>query len=387
MDENTIQPAPFPLHYTISRGGQVTSVTVADWEQLRSLRTEVELLRAVHQSLTEEGAILSDSLTEASLADDQRDLAGVIADALHPLVHEVADQIDREFPQLCVEGFPTLLGAEAEQLVRAAIQAGVAISEVQAALEPDVSEEEEVDDYTEEAATLDELLDLTSSTVESMADLVSGQFAMTTNNMNQDVTPFDPSHDPSLERSPDDSHPATVELSSASNSTPPDAVELGTSVAASSSNMELNSCTPDEKSLNGEWSSIVPERAVAALDEIERGIRKLSGILSTEVNQQWDQSRQIFDDIQAASRSIQDARQLAESYIAEITRFKEEARIGRDESEVARREAKLFREDARKSKERAENNAAIAELAATQSQQEIENLRLHLPSVSPSGPR
>ena len=101
-----------------------------------------------------------------------------------------------------------------------------------------------------------------------------------------------------------------------------------------------------------------PERAEQVVSEIEAGIRKLAGILSSEVNEQWKKAESAFHEVVGLRGRTEQAYQNTSAMLAQIAHLKEEMEIARDDAEVARREAKLLRDDARRAKERAEAAAA-----------------------------
>ncbi len=122
-----------------------------------------------------------------------------------------------------------------------------------------------------------------------------------------------------------------------------------------------------------------PNRAEHAVSEIEKGIRRLAAILSTEVAEQWRQARETFERIEAARARTLEAERKAAGMLEQIARLKEETRIARDDVDVARREARLLRQDARTAKERAEASANAAEAAADQANREANHARRRAP--------
>lgn len=113
-----------------------------------------------------------------------------------------------------------------------------------------------------------------------------------------------------------------------------------------------------------------PDRAEEAVAEIEKGIRKISGILSGEVQAQWDRAKHAFDDIAGTQKGLDDAGQKAEELLKEIAQFHDESKKAHDEMESMMRDARQYREDAKQAKRRADNSADAAENSADQASQE-----------------
>lgn len=118
-----------------------------------------------------------------------------------------------------------------------------------------------------------------------------------------------------------------------------------------------------------------PERAQQAVVEIEKGIRKIAGVLNTEVNDQWKTAQQSLEQINDVQTNVNQSEQNVETMMLEITQLKEEIQTIRDEADTARQEARQYREEARIARERAVASAEMAELAADQANKEVENAR------------
>ena len=119
--------------------------------------------------------------------------------------------------------------------------------------------------------------------------------------------------------------------------------------------------------------AFTPEAAEQAVADIEQGLRKLTQLLNTQVNDQWRHASDALQEIMQQRDELSTRQQQVDEVLAELARIKEEASIARDDAELARREAKLFREDTLRAKERADTSAAAAELAANQARQEAEH--------------
>lgn len=100
--------------------------------------------------------------------------------------------------------------------------------------------------------------------------------------------------------------------------------------------------------------------------DIETGIGKLAGVLSTEVHEQWRRARSAFDQTVATRAQADQACREACHMLKQISRLEEQARVASDRAAEARREAELLREGARRAKLRADASATAAELAADQ---------------------
>ena len=124
-----------------------------------------------------------------------------------------------------------------------------------------------------------------------------------------------------------------------------------------------------------------PDRAERAVGEIEAGIRKLAGVLTNEVNDQWGSAKVVLEEVQSIRSQLGQANEHSRQILDELNRMKEQVGIARAETDIARREARLFREDAKRAKERADRSADAAEQSANNTTVERENA---LASESPS---
>ena len=119
-----------------------------------------------------------------------------------------------------------------------------------------------------------------------------------------------------------------------------------------------------------------PEGAVQAVVQIEKGIRKLAGVLRTEVSERWNSAKEALEDTTSTRERIDAACERAHAVLEEITQLRDGAQDERNETDAARREARSFREDARRVKERAETSvAAAAEFATDQAAREAGTVR------------
>lgn len=106
----------------------------------------------------------------------------------------------------------------------------------------------------------------------------------------------------------------------------------------------------------------------AASSDIEAGIGKLAGFLSTEIDEQWRRARSAFDQTVATRAKADQACREACTMLEQISHLEERARLAGDHAAEARREAELLREGARRAKLRGDASATAAELAADQAQ-------------------
>lgn len=129
-------------------------------------------------------------------------------------------------------------------------------------------------------------------------------------------------------------------------------------------------CHPSDVNPSNEIHS--PERAEQAVTEIEKGIRKISGILSGEIQAQWDRAKQACEDITGTQKSLDEAGRKAEELLEEIAQFKDEMKSARDEMESVMREARQYREETKQAQRRADASAEAAEKSADQAAQEAQ---------------
>ncbi len=117
--------AGLPETYFVPRDGAFLRVTAFDPNQLRRLRTELELLRRIRRRVrtcdTRPAADLVNRYTDA----DRAELSRIVRDASHPAVQEMIDLFDREFPEIRKDIMMSVVNDESENIVQEAAEAGV----------------------------------------------------------------------------------------------------------------------------------------------------------------------------------------------------------------------------------------------------------------------
>lgn len=118
--------ATLPRSFNVPCGGATSTVCVNDMEQLRSLRTEMELLRHVKRICDAQS--LTPRLDEALHFSEpkQLELLNILADAMNPLVEETVATIDQDFASLRKEIVMSVVNDEAKNIVHEAQEIGVA---------------------------------------------------------------------------------------------------------------------------------------------------------------------------------------------------------------------------------------------------------------------
>jgi len=115
----------------------------------------------------------------------------------------------------------------------------------------------------------------------------------------------------------------------------------------------------------GVSAAVTPAAGItAASGEIEAGIGKLAGVLTTEIHEQWRRARSAFDQTVALRVKADQACREACAMLKQISRLEEQTRLACDRAAEARREAEVHREGAREARLRADASASAAELAA-----------------------
>lgn len=214
-----------------------------------------------------------------------------------------------------------------------------------------------------------------------------------------DATNTDPDTDPDLNPTPDQSQTPTIETADAGTGIT-DATEFqedqpAPDNSAAGIEAQLDACldtkandpvtdegytheteeapyVPVEESAATTFDDASPfaeytaDKATAAVEEIERGIRKLADVLNNDVSTQWKKAQDAFVEVMEARTKAGTLHQEATQMTSEIARLKEEIEIARDDADIARREAKLMREDALQAKRRAEDFANAAQRCANE---------------------
>ena len=411
-----------PQSFTVPRDTRLVEVTACDWDQLRWVRTELELLRRIRRCVLRgfAASVRVDRAASKRYSPAAREeLAAILCDACHPVVDETLTSIDRQFGRLRREIMMSAVNEEAENIVQEGVESG-AIDP--GSMTPDAPnpENESLDgagsaDIHEalaqaEAALADAAVGLASEplptpqqpnesspTADAFPEPVEAEEASCETDVAEaacsepealsecpSVEPTDSADPPHDVDAPQDNNAlqdqdsdaphgvsAKVPEETSSEVAPSDALaetsEDPTDIAAST---EAHDATVDSQptSENAEAfdGSFTPERAERAVEEIERGIRKLASVLSTEVSEKWTHANTALQEVAQTGTRIEEVHAKALQALSDLNRLKDEAQIARMEADVARREAKLFREDAKRAKQRAETSAAAAELSADQ---------------------
>ncbi len=408
--------------YLVPRNGTLESVNVGDHDDLRKLRTELEILRRIARSVT----ALRLTPPQANTEDTElhQELYNALNDATNPVVEEVVALIDTQNPDLRKELFMSVVNEEAENIVQEAIESGVATpTETTTVEKPESAVVEEApnspaeqvppvetnqDTPVNEVAAADlpveEALaqaqeELTKAVESAQADDVAtpdqdvsapGQDETASDDANAEpvaeaitepeTADVDTSEATSeidnaneLEQDEIDCHDATADLeaqldaclSAEADATPdePTDPEPFASNATEESFVDLPPTMASNHSSPQEYTA---DKATAAVEEIERGIRKLADVLNNDVSTQWKQAQDAFGQVMEARTKAGAMHQEVTQMTREIARLKEEIEIARDDADVARRETKLMREDALQAKHRAEDLANAAQQYATE---------------------
>lgn len=135
------------------RDGTLVRVTPCDADELRIVRTELELLRRIGRKATrsqrapqQPGAM--------SFADVERDdLRRIIADADHPALEEMIALFDKEFPETKKEIIMSAVNEESENIVQDAVESGAMkdAAAPEASAEPDTTAAIAIDAPIEDA--------------------------------------------------------------------------------------------------------------------------------------------------------------------------------------------------------------------------------------------
>lgn len=302
-------------------------VAVGDRDALRALRTELELLRRVER-MTSPGRLSGVALSEAKYtSEDRRELAEILGDARSAKVQACMAIVDQEFDDLRKELLMSVVHEQAEKLAHEMAESGVAFDAVDKA-----------------PPTVEQALDAAEAELAKIVAL-TGMSPMPEARVPESATIVTPTVEP--------------------QSTPVEAVgeaAMPVAVAAAPAPAPAPAAVPQQVRSVGEAFS--PERAEQVVSEIEAGIRKLAGILSSEVNEQWKKAESAFHEVVDLRGRTEQVYQNTSTMLTQIAHLKEEMEIARDDAEVARREAKLLRDDTRRAKERAETAATTAHAAA-----------------------
>lgn len=325
----------FPRTYFVPRDGRLARISVQDHGGFEKVRAELALLQRIDRLVRAVQLGGSGALTLALPPAHLVELKAILDDARNPIVELMIQLIDREFG-ITHKG-TTMSDAKddagsvnqpEEQPAAPADQPEGAPDSPPADAAPEASAEKDI------TASLDSALEAVEG---ALGDIVE-----------QVGTAEDEAAEPT---------PAAQEPE------PPVADDPSPPAAASSEPTE-----PSEPA-----SSYIHQPVEQTVAEIEAGIRKLAGFLSTEVNGQWKEARGALSEVIDARQEAEQAQQQIISMLEETRRLQKECRTIRDEMDAVRNEAKLIREDTKKAKQRADHSAEAAELAADQVQKELEN--------------
>ncbi len=352
----------------------------------------------------------------AENAELQRELFNTLNDSINPVVEEVVALIDTQNPDLRKELFMSVVNEEAENIVQEAIENGVAApldapqtegadpvasAKVQptppAATEPvEAVVEAASDGVPADELSLEESLALAQ---EELAKAVESVQADEIAERAQDETPdavIEPVANTTMEpvtatveslgATPDEADVSDLQsndvasdieaqldacLTAEAEATPAapiaaDVMSDASGAAAASSIeepvIEVAATEPETSTNTGSpFEEYTADKATAAVEEIERGIRKLADVLNNDVSTQWKQAQDAFGEVMEARTKAGALHKEATQMTREISRLKEEIEIARDDADVARRETKLMREDAMQAKRRAEDLADAAQ--------------------------
>jgi len=110
----------YPVTYVVPRDGRAQRVTVASRDELRVLRTELELLRRIRRKRKRRFRKRRGRASPDLTPQQRRELEQVVDDACHPLVNSSIKMIDREFPEVRKEIVMSVINEEADKIVEAA---------------------------------------------------------------------------------------------------------------------------------------------------------------------------------------------------------------------------------------------------------------------------
>lgn len=382
--------------YLVPRNGTLESVNVGDHDDLRRMRTELEILRRVARSV--QSLRLTKPLESGERFEIRLELFNALSDATNPVVEEVVDLIDKQDPDLRKELFMSVVNEEAENIIQEAIENGVAT--------PADASSPGVTPATEEAETpaiedqAPEDIAAPASAASTPEDVpVEEALAQAQEELNKAVESARCDDD----EAPEEGKVRNEDAESLPESTEQPSIDVTTNTdledtvvdnldeinKAADIEAELDACLTEEidKTTSGinevadlcarelvEEPAIdkapvgdepvceeyTADKASAAVEEIERGIRKLADVLNNDVSTQWKQAQDAFGEVMEARTKAGTLHQEATKMAREIARLKEEIEIARDDADVARRETKLMREDALQAKHRAEDLAEAA---------------------------
>ncbi len=330
---------------------------------------------------------------------DRQELGEILRGAAHPIVQDMIALFDQEFGEIRKEIMMSVVNQEAQNIVQDAIENGAldaagaagddrvadgpapsadeALAEAEAELAKAVSAKPEPKNVQQSSA---KSVQPANTQVEAATPMPGAKTAKgdTSGAAREAETAETPdaeaavSPDIDVESTPEtDTVTAVPETDEPKKETPTTCAETAptdeeTNTALAMGESEAVVSTPD----SAFDAACAPKQVEQAVFEIEKGIRKLVDLLSSEVKDQWQHTHEALDQIADSRVKADEASQKARVMLDEIARANKEAEIVRNNANVVRREAKLLREDVKRAKELAETSAAGAELAADRVRQE-----------------
>jgi hypothetical protein len=128
--DDTRLPEALPRAYLVPRGGTIVRESVRNADDLRRIRTELELLRRIRRRAATWCARgqpwpAQDARTGRFSVEERDDLRQILRDAMHPIVEDVAGLIDRASGDIRKELMMSAINEEAENIVQDAVDAGL----------------------------------------------------------------------------------------------------------------------------------------------------------------------------------------------------------------------------------------------------------------------
>ncbi len=413
-----------PASYFVVRDASLVRIRVHDADGLRRLRTELALLRRIHQLAAEWHSARridpkAGPSTDKYTTKERDELESILRDADHPIVEVMATQLDKEFRGIRKDIVMSVVNEEAENIVQESLESGV--------LGSDESQQQtgtlppELDDALAQAEA--ELAKAISPTTETApespaqpepdpvaavappppekpaqqqpeppvaADVSQPQEApVSTDGPKVEEVAAQPAPSPSEPAIEATSAPVELSVPQPAPEPAPTTSEAPVAAPVVASKPAPEPATSSEPvaqpvpAVASEPAAATPEpsepytpqHAEQAVVEIEKGIRKLAAVLSTEVSDQWQRAKNAVDETTVSRAKTDEASGQAQALVKAITKLKEEAASALDEINLVRREAKLLREDTKRAKQRADASADAAQLAADQVQREAESTR------------
>lgn len=116
----------FPKTYDVPRNGKVVQVSLRNREDLRTVRTELELFRCIRQQLSTPEAAQVYRIPGKYSKSDLQDLKGIASDVHYSSLDELIEQIDGEFTGLREEMTMASVNEEAERIAHEVAESGAA---------------------------------------------------------------------------------------------------------------------------------------------------------------------------------------------------------------------------------------------------------------------